>query len=251
MTEMDNLFSTAVVELEKRAYNHPIIIAGFAGSTMAGLLSVGYLIEQLEMHQIAHVKSHFIPPVAVFIGNKLRHPFRIYSNDAGTVLVIISEVPVSDIGMYEISASIIDWAKRIESSEIIVLDGIPVNSIPSSRKSYCIAANDELAKCTENGIPIAHSAIITGIGGSLLNECLVKGFKGSSLITPCSVDMPDPGSALSLIKTITLKTGIDVDTKLLQNSVQKLHKEIAAVMKQYNDLQSKKSGKRSEESMYA
>ncbi len=250
MSEKTDLFSTAVVEIEKREYNHPIIIGGFAGSTMAGLLSVGYLIEQLGMHQVAHVRSHYIPPVAVFVGNKLRHPFRIYSNKKGDTLAIISEVPISDLGLYEISASIIDWARSISASEIIILDGIPVDVIMETRKSYCIAESEELENCKKNGIPGAQSAIITGIGGSLLNECLVKGFKGSSLITPCSVDIPDPGSALSLIQAITLKTGIKVDTKLLQESVNKMHEEMSAVIKQYADAQAKKTGKPSEESMY-
>ena len=250
MAGKDELFSTAVVEIEKREYDHPIVIGGFAGSTMAGLLSVGYLIEQLGMHQVAHVKSPYIPPVAVFVGNKLRHPFRIYSNKKGDVMAIISEVPISDMGLYEISASIIEWVKGIGASEIVILDGIPVDEVLETRKSYCIAESDELAMCIKNGIPGAQSAIITGIGGSLLNECLVKGFRGSSLITPCSVEIPDPGSALSLIQAITLKTGLKIDTKLLQDSVNKMHEEMAAVIKQYTDAQSKKGGKVSDETMY-
>jgi uncharacterized protein len=249
MDSKESVLHTQVVELVKREYDHPKIIGGFVGTTMAGLLSVGYIIEQLKMHQVAHVKSPHIPPVAVFVGSKLRHPFRIYSNDKGDLLAIISEVPVRDDGLYDISDAIIDWAKRIGATDLTILDGIPVNDIPPARKTYCIAEKDELAVCEKHGIPMAQSAIISGISGSLLSECLVKGFKGSSLVTPCSVDMPDPGSALSLVQSVSQKTSVGIDTKLLQESVQRLQTEIDAVMKQYNDLQNKKGGK-SEEPMY-
>ncbi len=75
----DHLFETKVVEFEKLQYNKPVIFGGFIGPGLVGLVTTGYLIEKLNLHEIAHVRSQHIPPVVVFVGAKLRHPFRIYS----------------------------------------------------------------------------------------------------------------------------------------------------------------------------
>lgn len=70
--------------------NDAVLIAGFPGPGLVGSMSANYIIEQQKMHQIAYVDSDFITPGVIFIGGRLRHPFRIYANEEGTVCVLVS-----------------------------------------------------------------------------------------------------------------------------------------------------------------
>ncbi|MDQ3718411.1 MAG: PAC2 family protein, partial [Thermoproteota archaeon] len=71
-----------------------IMIAGFPGPGLVGSMSASYIIEQQKMHQIGYIDSDFIVPGVIYIGGKLRHPFRIYANDEGTVCVLVCDAPV-------------------------------------------------------------------------------------------------------------------------------------------------------------
>lgn len=43
-----------VFEIKKIDYNSPIVFAGFVGAGLAGPLSVGYIIEKLQMEEVAY-----------------------------------------------------------------------------------------------------------------------------------------------------------------------------------------------------
>jgi uncharacterized protein len=64
---------------QKIRLNDAILIAGFPGSGIVGAMGASYIIEQQKMHQIAYVDSDFITPGVMYIGGRLRHPFRIYA----------------------------------------------------------------------------------------------------------------------------------------------------------------------------
>jgi len=60
---------------------------------MIGSISANYIVEQMHMRQISYVESEFIMPVVIYIGGKLRHPFRIYANDVGNVAFLYARYP--------------------------------------------------------------------------------------------------------------------------------------------------------------
>lgn len=236
--------------MEEATYDHPIVIGGFIGPTLVGLLSASYMIEQLQLHQIAHVRSRHIPPVAVFVGKKLRHPFRIYKDKLGKVVVMICEVPIEDYGLYEVTTSLLDWVEKLNPKEITILDGAPVPGMPSERKTYCVTEEQRLEKFKEKGIEIAESALITGVGGSILNECLVRKVIGTSLLAPASINFPDPGAVLSIIQAVNSLYDLKIDTNVLEESVTQLHKDINAIVENYKKLQDRKRMPETPESMY-
>ena len=82
--------------------------------------------------------------IAVFIGKKLRTPFRIYSNKAGTLVVAICEVPIDDEGLYEISGALTSWFSESKPRDIVILEGSPVPQIVSEHKVYCIIPEKQI-----------------------------------------------------------------------------------------------------------
>jgi predicted ATP-grasp superfamily ATP-dependent carboligase len=67
-----------IVETEKVELKEPLLIFGFVGAGLVAQIAVNQIIDQLNMKEIAHVRSRYIPPSVVFIDGKLKHPFRVY-----------------------------------------------------------------------------------------------------------------------------------------------------------------------------
>lgn len=133
----------------------PLLIAGFPGPGLVGSISANYIIQELNLHQIAYVESEYIMPGVIFIGGTLRHPFRLYADDGGNLCVLICEIPISGLGIYSVFNVVIQWAKKFGVSEIIVLEGIPMEGIPPhDRKSLVLSHNGKTVD----------SAFIPGLG---------------------------------------------------------------------------------------
>jgi uncharacterized protein len=209
------------------------VFGGFVGPSLVGIISASYLIEQLGLHQVAHVSSQHLPPVAVFVGGKLRHPFRVYTEKNGKVIVTICEMPIGTMGLYEIGAALVDWLEKTRPREITILDGIPVRGIPEEHATYCVASEERSKQLSSMGIKVAQSALITGMGGSILNECMSRRLEATSLLTQASADLPDPAAALSLINALNSIYRLNVDTKVLEQNVTQLDRELNQIGEQY------------------
>lgn len=229
-----SLFETAVIEFEKIKYDQPIIFGGFLGPGLIGPVAAGYIIEKLNMHEIAHVKSQHIPPVAVYIGAKLRHPFRIYSDASGKIVVMLCEMPIDLTGLYEISSVLLDWFERIHAREIIILEGVGVEGVPQEREAVFVADERRSVSLKDKGIVPMESALISGMGGSILNQCLTRRITGLSLLTPVSLELPDPGAALSIINAVNLVYGLKIETNELEQSAQRLNDQLRKLADQYS-----------------
>jgi uncharacterized protein len=248
----EHLFPTRVIELQKETFDHPLVFGGFVGPSLVGIISASYIIEQLKLHQVAHVNSQHLPPVAVFVGGKLRHPFRIYSDRSGKVVVTICEMPIGTTGLYEIGGALVDWLEKTRPREIVILDGIPVRGIPEARETYCVASEERSKQLNLLGIKVAQSALITGMGGSILNECMSRRLEGICLLSQASTDLPDPAAVLALINGLNSVYNLNIDTKVLEQNVTQLNKELSQIGEQYQKIlenQQKQAGD-SSSSMY-
>jgi uncharacterized protein len=232
----DHLFETKVVDFEKMSFNKPIVFGGFVGPGLVGLVTTGYIIEKLNLHEIAHVRSQHIPPVVVFVGAKLRHPFRIYSDDEGKIVALICEMPIDIEGLYEISSVLLDWVEQVKASEIVILDGVPVSGIPEDRKAFSVADESRIEDLQKKGVEAIQSAMISGIGGSILNQCLTRRVRGVSLLSPVSIDIPDPGAPLVLIKAVNQIYDLNIETSELEENVKRLNARLNELAEQYKKL---------------
>jgi uncharacterized protein len=239
-----------VVEIDKYQAKNPLVILGFVEMTTLGLLTTSYIIEQKGLHQVAQVKSIHIPPVAVFIGGKLRSPFRIYIDKEGKLMVITCDVPVDDEGLYEISSVLLKWLESISPREIVIIDGIPVKGYLENRDVYAAAPAGILERLSKFGVKNAESAIISGLGGALINESLGKKIDALTLMTPSSLDIPDPQAVLSIVDVLNKAYSLNIGTTVLEESVKKLQEQAKAVIDQYNEIQKGKTQKPAEQSIY-
>lgn len=231
---------TAAIRRSKIKLNNPILIAGLPGPGLVGSISTSHIIEQLHMHQIACVESEFIVPGVIYIGGKIRHPFRLYSNQEGNVCVLVCEAPIMIHGIHSVLDTVVKWVKDNEVREVIVLEGIPVEGIPdSSRKPMVLSSdirednNDSLYKDDSeekndfSSSSSSNTTFIAGISGGLLSSCLSNGIACKALLIPTSSGIPDPEGAAILIESISNIT----DNYLLKRIDARQLREKGAILK--------------------
>ena len=220
-----------VFEIKKVELNSPIIFAGFVGAGLVGPLAINHIIEKLEMKQIGVMRSKYLPPSTVFMRGRLRHPFRFYANQDGTICAIICEITLRMEGLYYLVESILDWAAQKGSKEIVILDGVA--STEHDDKAYCAAEEDLVRTMAEKDISMIPQGFITGIPGGILNECLVREIKGVTLLAKANKMTPDSETAATLIEAINRFYDMNVDTKQLQDEKDRIHTEFSELSQKY------------------
>ncbi len=222
-----------VHEIKKNNYQSPIIFAGFVGPGLVGPLSVGYLIQKLQMHEVGYLRSRYLPPSTVFMQGRLRHPFRFYANKDGTICAIICEITLSVDGLYDIASTILDWAEGKGTKEFVILDGVA--SDEHDNKTFCAAEEDLCRIMSEKGISMISQGFITGIPGSILNECLVRKIRAITLLVRASHSGPDPLAAATLIEAINSVYGTGIDTSELRKEKEKIGIEFKELSEKYKE----------------
>ena len=218
-----------VYEIEKTVLKSPVVFAGFVGAGLVGPLAVGCMIDKLKMKEIAYLRSKHLPPSTVFMQGRLRHPFRLYSNDDGTICAIICEITLHAEGLYDVVSTILDWAEKNGSHEIVILDGVA--SATHDEKAFCAAEDDLCRVMEDNDIKMIPQGFITGVAGGILNECLVRKIQGVTLLVKANDKGPDPLAAATLVDAVNRAYGMDIDT----SGLRKEKKRIGADFKELSD----------------
>jgi uncharacterized protein len=229
-----------VTNIDRIKLDEPTIIVAFPGAGMVGSISANYIIEQLGLHQIAFVDSEFAIPGIIYIGGKLRHPFRLYASNDGKICVILCEIPVVSRGIHSVLSTLVKWAKNYNAREMIVLDGFPREGIPPPARRAWILSSDRGIAYTNRGLqPISNvdsrsnnvMIFVEGISGGLLASCLSNGIKCKGVFVPSPNTMPNPEGAAILIDSINA-----LGYRLLNLDSQPLRKKGEKMRGQMGDL---------------
>jgi len=229
------VFETKKVELKS-----PIIFAGFVGAGLVGPVAINHIIEKLEMEEIGVMRSKHLPPSTVFMRGRLRHPFRFYANQDGTVCAIICEITLRMEGLYSLVSSILDWAAQKKSKEIVILDGVA--STEHDDKAYCAAEEDLIRTMEDKNISMIPQGFITGIPGGILNECLVREIQGLTLLAKANSAAPDSAAAATLIEGLNRFYEMNIDTADLQKNKEKINSEFSELSQKYVEHREETSG---------
>jgi len=230
-SEVDIINST---ELE---FKNPLIVMGFVGAGLVGEIAVNHLIDQLNMREIAHIRSKHIPPSVVFVEGKLKNPFRIYSNNEGTLCTVICEVPLRSDSLYPLASKILDWAENNKAKEVIVLEGLPVRGLPKKRPAFCASEPEKRKECEDKGIKMLSARIIiSGIAGSILSGCLTRKITGVTFLTPAIAFMPDTEGAATLVDTLNKVYDLKVDTKKLLDQAADIKSRLKEIAQSYQKM---------------
>ena len=247
--------------------NKSILIAGFPGPGLVGSISTSYIIDKLDMHQIACVESEYISPGVIYVDGKLRHPFRLYANKEGNVCVLVCEAPIIINGIHSVLNSVMDWAIKNTIQEVLVLDGIPIQGIPRPDRQPIILGSTEMDenvidsnennnnKNVEKDVSLSttrndvtsnlnrnalgdsnkkYTTFIGGISGGLLSACLSYQIPCAAILVPSSSGIPDPEGASILIESynsIIKDENLKINPDQLKEQGQLLKKQLEQIIK--------------------
>lgn len=227
----DDFPEAQVFEIKEKELNSPIIFAGFVGAGLIGPVAINHIITELDMEEIAVMRSKHLPPSTVFMKGRLRHPFRFYANKEGTVCAIVCEITLRLEGLYSLVASILDWAEQNGSKEIVILDGVA--SDEHDDKAYCAAEEDLVRTMADKDISMIPQGFITGIPGGILNECLVREIQGLTLLAKADKSYPDSAAAATLIEALNRFYDMHIDTSELQKDSEQINSDFSELSQKY------------------
>lgn len=223
-------------EFKNIVLKNPVLIAGFPGPGLVGSISVNYLIEKLQMKQIGCVESEFIIPGVIYYDGRLRHPFRLYSNQEGSLCILVCEAPILIRGISSVLNLVMKWCNNNNVQEVLVLGGFSRPGLDNSKREPYIfsSINDYNVQKTSFDRKIITTYLepttfIGGIPGGLLSSSLANNIPCTALFIPSRDDLPDAeGAAIIIdeINKITKDEKLKVDTAQLRQEGENLKKRM-------------------------
>ena len=255
----------------KLKLNEPILIAGFPGPGLVGSISTNYIIDKLDMRQIACIESPFIVPGVIYTGGKLRHPFRLYANKQGNICVLVCEAPILIQGIYSVLDTVMKWSINNGIKEVLVLEGIPFQGMPTADRQPIVLSSDsssgneiqrEIDTITTNQQQqqqkqdknnnnnniqkyFKQNTFIGGISGGLLSACLSNEIQCTALLIPTSSGIPDPDGAAIIVESIgkvTRNRNLDTDARQLREQGAELKKRMEEIIRSIREQQLQQQG---------
>jgi len=219
-------FETRIV-VDKVDVKNPILLTSFPGIGLVGTIASTHFILELKLEQIGLIESKSLPPIATLMDGVILPPIRIYQSvDLGFVL-IHSDVPIVPYAAHEISKKIIDWAIEINAKRVFSLAGVA--TFEDKKRVFGAATTKELLEEIKDYVEIFKSGTISGIAGSILNECVARKFPGLALLGETLGFNPDPRAAAEVINVLNRMFNWNV-------SVDKLIKEAEMIEAQMQKL---------------
>ncbi len=209
---MDQEDVQVILEKEPTTKN-PHLIEGFPGIGLVGNIASQYIVNELKMTYLGAISSKFFPPFAVLLGGIVNMPVRIYEKPEKELVVITADIAIHPLASYDIGKEIVSWAESIKAKEMVCLAGITMMS-EQHRVFGAVSIKDMLDRI-EDKAEILEMGTITGITGSIMNECKIRRMPAICLLGETASDDPDPRAAIKVVETLNKIYGLGVSTARL------------------------------------
>jgi uncharacterized protein len=186
------------------------ILIGFPGSGLVGSIALQYLVDQMEFEHIGNVTSKYFPPLAMMAKGVINVPVRFYEKDS--FMAIVADIPIHPMICYEVANGLLDWITQFDIKEVVTIAGIITNEV--EKRVFGVATNEVTLGLIEDKTIILPMGSISGIAGSLLTECKVRGIPAIGLLGE-TVNTPDPRAAAATLAVLNTMYDLDVDIEPL------------------------------------
>ncbi|MCX8172169.1 MAG: proteasome assembly chaperone family protein [Archaeoglobaceae archaeon] len=206
-------FAEVEIVAESPSLKNPIILTSFPGIGLVGTIATAYFITELQLESLGVLESKMLPPVATLYEGIILPPIRIYQSEKMNFLLIHSDVPILPQIAYGISKVIVEWAKEIKAHRIFSLAGIA--TFEDKKRVFGAVTHKELLEEIRGHVEIFKTGTISGIAGSIMNECVAIKFPGIALLGETTGFNPDPRAAANLITALNKILGWKINTEKL------------------------------------
>ncbi|MBI2648586.1 MAG: PAC2 family protein [Thaumarchaeota archaeon] len=207
-----------IIEEAASGLSRPNIIVGVPEVGLVGTISASYLIQQLNLPEIAFVDSDLMPQVIVVHESVPKHPVRIYGK--GDLAIVIAETPLTPRLSSEFTAELTRWARGKEAKIIIGVTGIPSRKREMSaedKSNVFVVTNDVRLneRLKQHGTRVFEEGLMVGAYAALLANCMTAGVTSLTLLAESLQQFPDPGAAASVIEVLEKLLDLKVNLKPL------------------------------------
>lgn len=218
------------VRAEKPQSENPVVIEGFPGIGLIGNIASQYVINRLEMDYLGAIDSRFFPPMSVLVGGLAHLPVRIYEKKDLGVVVVSSDIPVHPAASYDLARGIVSWAESIGAKEMVCLAGITV--MGEEQRVFGAATTEEMLARIKDRVEVFEFGTISGISGSVMNECLLRKMPAICLLGETHSMAPDPRAAVVTVKMLNTLYGLNVDTTELEERAEEIEFQMQKLAEQ-------------------
>ena len=208
-----------IVEVEGLRLEEPVAIIGFPGPGFVGSSAAACLIVNLDMFEIAHLESTRILPIKFIVGTheSTMHPFRIYRNLRGDIVVLRQEGlgVTSPSELHDIAMAFVDWLGRKKVKEVLFLDG---NQTRQEEAPETFVFSQDIQKLNELkrlGIRPLPEGSISGITPAMMDECTRREIPWAALIASTRGGSVDFQAVELIIDALNKILGLNVDPRVL------------------------------------
>jgi uncharacterized protein len=195
-----------------------------------GNIASQYIVNELKMTYLGAMNSKFFPPLAVLLGGVVNMPVRIYEDASKGIVILTADVPVHPLASYDIGREIVSWAESINVREVVCLAGITVMS--DQHRVFGAASKKELLDRIKDGTEVFELGTITGITGSIMNECRIRNIPAICLLGETASAEPDPRAAMATVETLNKIYGLGVSTAKLAEQAEQIEVQMAQLAQQ-------------------
>lgn len=218
----EKMTETEIIEPTPIQMKKPLLFTGFTGPGLIGPTVLMYIAEELEMKQVAYIKSTLFPPITRIIKRIPQPPIRIYANYKKNILFMVSDTFIQNEYTNKISSHIFEWIEKKDVPEIISINGMPFMSTPDGKHIIFGYSTGDTKYLPQTGIHPLNDGVITGLDSSIMHKCLESDIIWTSLmVTTRELTGLDPSAVIKSLETVTHLFKLDANIGKLKNEYQK------------------------------
>ncbi len=227
-----------------------VLVAGFPGVGLVGVIASEQLINSLGLEQVASVACDDFPPTAVIFDGIPRRPVRFFAGQG--FLLVKADMVIPSRLADGLAKTIIDWAVDKGVTEVIILDSIPSDENKEDEKHiWGVISRHEVREQAENlGIEVIKRGAISGITSPLLLYAHEKKLEAVAMLAEGKTNMPDPRASAMLLDKFSGYMELDIDTSVLIESAKELEEQYARLVNQTKQAQAELDDRSAQPPLY-
>lgn len=214
------------IHLWEKPKKNAVIIEGFPGFGFVSTIVAEFLVDHLKAKQIGAVHSEKIPAMTAIHKSEVVDPFAIFYDEKTNIVIVRAITPIKNME-WEVSDTIRELAKMINTKEIISTEGINALEKTTEPKAFFYTADAKKKKKLEAlGLKQLNEGIIVGATASLLLELRDNVF----IFVESAADVPDSRGAAKIIEILNKYLKLDIDYKPLLEKAEKFESKIKDIL---------------------
>jgi uncharacterized protein len=216
--------------VEEVSSENPTVLEGFPGIGLVGNIVATHLVSELKMKQIGTIESRLFPPISVLFDGIAYAPVRIYENSQTNFIVIISDILIHPMVAFDVGKAIVKWTTDIGAKMNIPIAGI--STMREQRVVFGSATSQTLLDMVKDKVETLTAGSISGIAGSIMNECGIVKMPAICLLGETQGPTPDPRASARVIDVLNGLLNLNVNTQKLVEEAEHIETELHKLAEQ-------------------